>query len=231
MRSKVLCCERHCSSLSALRSFRSAPAQNALSPAPVSTVQRYRCSSRSPSKISQSSAAVRVSTALATLGRSSVASRTSPGLSSTRIAARSFIRPRYGEGLVGALLWRLGPVLADGDAAGRYLAVGRNLGAYEDRRTRNQKRLVARDEIDDGRAVRHQNGLRSAFVFEGQLVAARGLDDLRDVGVGHRVSRGAVPRGVARSRLRRKPVHLARDELAGRVLLRGRPDVGARREI
>jgi len=60
MRSNTSCCERHCSSLSELRSFRSAPAQNALSPVPVMTTQRYGCSARKRSKRSHSSSAAAV---------------------------------------------------------------------------------------------------------------------------------------------------------------------------
>ena len=38
--SKITCCARHASSVMALRSFRSPPAQKALSPAPVKTIAR-----------------------------------------------------------------------------------------------------------------------------------------------------------------------------------------------
>src|SRR5882672_8515563 len=177
MRSKVSCCERHCSSLSVLRSFRSAPAQNALSPAPILTAQRYRCSSRKPSKSSHSSSAIRVSKALATSGRSSVARTTSFGLSSTRSAACVFMpASRRVVREAGPLLRRFGPVLADGDAARAELAVGALRRAQEHRRPRNEERLVAGNEIDDGRALRDQDGLRAAFVFEGELVAARAPD-------------------------------------------------------
>src|SRR5216117_3978129 len=69
MRSNTSCCERHCSSVSELRSFRSAPAQKALSPAPVTTTHRYRCSAWKRSKSSHSLSAAPVLKALETSGR------------------------------------------------------------------------------------------------------------------------------------------------------------------
>src|SRR5882757_9645953 len=94
MRSNTSCCERHWSSLSELRSFRSAPAQNALSPAPVMTTHRYRCSPRKRSKSSHSSSAAPVLKALATSGRSRVTRRTASGRSCTRSVAYFSMRVR-----------------------------------------------------------------------------------------------------------------------------------------
>src|SRR5262249_4062988 len=135
-------------------------AQNALSPAPVTTTHRHRCSARKRSKSSHSSSAVRVSKALATSGRSSVTSRTSWRWSSARTAASLAMWASPCAGALRALLRRLCAVLADRNAAGADLAVRSHACTDEYRCSRDQKRLVAGNEVDDRRAVRHEDLLR-----------------------------------------------------------------------
>src|SRR5258706_465169 len=67
---------------------------SALSPAPVMTTHRYRCSPRKRSKSSHSSSAAPVLKALATSGRSRVTRRTASGRSCTRSAAYFSMRVR-----------------------------------------------------------------------------------------------------------------------------------------
>src|SRR5215203_3965130 len=79
MRSKMRCCACHVSSDMPWRSFRSPPAQNARSPAPVTTTARY-ASGRAKRSVNTSSRSspICVFMALATFGRLSVTWRTCP---------------------------------------------------------------------------------------------------------------------------------------------------------
>src|SRR6266705_3739078 len=87
--SKITCWARHASSVIALRSLRSPPAQNARSPAPVKTTARPRESRRSPSKQARRSSPIAVFIAFIASGRFSVTVTTKPS------AERSMSRCRY----------------------------------------------------------------------------------------------------------------------------------------
>src|SRR5258706_9483859 len=120
IRSKMACCACQASSVMPLRSLRSPPAQNALSPLPVRITARNPSRSiDSPSKSSIRSSPMRVFMALDTSGRLSVTSRIwSPCRSMTIVAnsARMAISFPAGleEGIVLAKLWRNRPCARPG---------------------------------------------------------------------------------------------------------------------
>ena len=84
--SKITCWARHVSSVISLRSFRSPPAQNARSPAPVNTIARASASRWKPSKQARRSSPIAVFIAFICSGRFSVTVTTCP--SSDRVIKR-----------------------------------------------------------------------------------------------------------------------------------------------